>query len=208
MIRINLLNKTTSVQAQGQSISDSGELILSKEETQKQAGLRILILLILPAAVYLYQENILIPDLNGEINQINQEVVKLREYNQKSGPAVAEIKKYEEERKNIEGKIELLNRLAGERSLELELHRFFQRIVPDKTWFNEYVYDQVGGRIVIKAQTFSPQTDIRKLIEEVRANVLFKSVDLTRQQESRFQGQSVEEFELLIMVGKSRESTL
>ena len=102
MIKINLVNKATMAQPQGQMISDSGELILSKEEMQKQAGIRLIVLIILPAAVYLYQENMLIPDMNYEISRMNQELAKLREYNQKSGPAVAEIKKYEEEKKNIE----------------------------------------------------------------------------------------------------------
>jgi len=206
MVKINLVNKSTVQIQQGPTISETGEVILSRDELLKQAGLRIFIMLIFPISLYLYEDYFLIPDMNAAINARSKELTELKAYNQKREPSVSEIKKYGDEKIKIERKIEILNKIARERGREMALHKFFQKAVPDKTWLTEYNYDQARDRITIKGSSFFA-SDIPKLRQEIQSDVMFKSVEVGAQKEGKFQGQSTEDFEMMINLEKINEPT-
>lgn len=204
MIKINLVNKSTVQTQLGPTISDAGDVILTRDEMIKQAGLRVFVMLIFPICLYLYEDYVLIPDMNRANNTKLKELADLRAYNQKREPSVNEIKKYGEEKIKIERKIEILNKIARERGRELTLHKFFQKAVPDKTWLTEYNYNQAKDRITIKGSSFFA-SDIPKLRQEIQSDVMFKSVEVSSQKEGKFQGQSIEEFEMSINLEKVNE---
>ncbi len=204
MVRINLVNKSTVQVQQGPIISDMGEVILTRDELIKQAGLRIFVMLIFPVALYLYEDHFLIPDMNNAINAKTRELAELRAYNQKREPSVSEIKKYGDEKIKIERKIEILNKIARERGRELALHKFFQKAIPDKTWLTEFNYDQGRDRITLKGSAFFA-SDIPKLRQEIQSDVMFKAVEVGAQKEGKFQGQSTEDFEMVINLEKINE---
>ncbi len=204
MIKINLVNKSTVQTQVGPTISDAGELILTRDELFKQAGLRIFVMLIFPMSLYLYEDYVMIPDMNSASSAKTKELEELRSYNQKREPSVSEIKKYGDEKIKIERKIEILNKIARERGRELALHKFFQKAIPDKTWLTEYNYDQSRDRITLKGSAFFA-SDIPKLRQEIQSDVMFKSVEVSAQKEGKFQGQSIEEFEMTINLERANE---
>lgn len=207
MVKINLVNKSTvQIQPSAPLLSDSGEILLTRDELLKQAGMRVFLMLLFPLSLYLYEDYILIPDMNRAINAKSKELAELRAYNQKREPSVSEIKKYGDEKIKIERKIEILNKIARERGRELALHKFFQRAVPDKTWLSEYVYDQGKDKITLKGSSFF-SSDIPKLRQEIQSDVMFKSVEVGAQKEGKFQGQSTEDFEMVINLEKINEPT-
>lgn len=204
MIRINLLNKST-VQAQaGPQISETGEVILTRDEMIKQAGLRVLIVIMFPFFVYVYETFYMVDVWNQKNAQSANKLSSLKKYNEKRGKAVSEIKKYAEEKVKIERKIEILSKISRERGRELELHKFFQKAVPDRTWLTEYNYNQAADKITLKGSTFFA-SDIPKFRQEIQTNVMFKSVEVSSQKEGKFQGQSIEDFELIINLEKFGE---
>ena len=204
MIRINLANKSTFQAQMGPQISDMGEVILTKDEMMKQAGVRVFIIVLFPVLIFLYQDYYLEPDLRQKNSVKERELEDLREYNKKREASVNEIKKYGEEKVNIERKIDILNKINRERGRELELHKFFQRAIPDRVWLTEYNYDQANDKILLKGSSFFA-SDIPKFRQEIQTNVMFKSVEVTEQKEGKLQGQSIEEFEMVINLEKFGE---
>ncbi len=204
MIRINLANKSTFQAQMGPQISEMGEVILTKDEMLKQAGVRIFIIIFFPVMIMLYQDYYLEPDLRQKNSIKERELEDLREYNKKREASVNEIKKYGEEKINIERKIDILNKINRERGRELELHKFFQKAIPDRVWLTEYNYDQSSDKIILKGSSFFA-SDIPKFRQEIQTNVMFKSVEVSEQKEGKLQGQSIEEFEMVINLEKFGE---
>lgn len=204
MIRINLANKSTFQAQMGPQISDLGEVILTRDEMLKQAGVRVFIIILFPVLIMLYQDYYLVPDLRQKNSIKEQELADLKDYNSKREASVNEIKKYGEEKINIERKIDILNKINRERGRELELHKFFQKAIPDRVWLTEYDYDQANDKIILKGSSFFA-SDIPKFRQEIQTNVMFKSVEVSEQKEGKLQGQSIEEFEMVINLEKFGE---
>ncbi len=204
MIRINLANKSTFQAQMGPQISDLGEVILTRDEMLKQAGVRVFIIILFPVLIMLYQDYYLVPDLQQKNSIKEKELADLKDYNSKREASVNEIKKYGEEKINIERKIDILNKINRERGRELELHKFFQKAIPDRVWLTEYDYDQANDKILLKGSSFFA-SDIPKFRQEIQTNVMFKSVEVSEQKEGKLQGQSIEEFEMVINLEKFGE---
>lgn len=185
-------------------ITQEGESIISKEDLQKQAIIRLMILVLFPFGVYAYEEYALIPDLKARNARLTQEVSELSVYNEKRGAAVAEIKKYEDERNKIQKKIKFLNNLSMQRSRELRLHQFFQNTIPPKMWFMNYEYNQPDNKITIVARTLD-RSEINLFRTQLLGNVIFKSAEISRQVNTNDKGVAAVEFELLILLENENE---
>lgn len=95
------------------------------------------------------------------------------------------------------------------RGHEIEIHKFFQKSLPDKLWFDElsYNYDAsktetgASGEIRLKGQSLNA-SDVQKLRNEIKQNLLFNSCEILEQKTVDFEGQKVENFEMKITMGK------
>lgn len=202
MIKINLANKSMASAAASDivvTINEQGELMLTKEELQKQALIRLMIIFLFPFGVYAYEEYSLIPDLKTQQAALQQQQAELVSYNEKREPAVREIKKYEEEKEKIQKKIQFLNNLAKQRGRELSLHQFFQNNTPEKMWLKSYDYDQPGNKIVIIGRTLE-RSEINTMRGLILGNVMFKSAEIVRQSNVTDAGQAAVEFEINILL--------
>lgn len=207
MIKINLANKSMSTASSEvvMNVTGQGEVSFSKEEFQKQAMLRVMIMFLVPFGVYAYEEYSLMPELKARQANLQKEQAELAVYNEKREPAVREIKKYGEEKEKIEKKIQFLNNLAKQRSRELTLHKFFQNNTPPKMWLKSYDYDQPGNKINLVGRTLD-RSEINLFRSAILGNIMFKSAEIAKQNNTTDAGEAAVEFEISILLENPDES--
>ncbi|RYZ89863.1 MAG: fimbrial assembly protein, partial [Proteobacteria bacterium] len=96
MIRINLANPkgmmgtSTAVGASGSDVSAP-----ISEQSRKEGLVKLLVILMLPAALYFYEQTN-IPTIRSELSRKQAKLAELAAFNQKAENAVSEIKKFKE----------------------------------------------------------------------------------------------------------------
>lgn len=157
MIKINLLHSLRETNAPGETSSEGGsplkgflnkfltafrpkgvseEGVESEEEAINPAGIAVKLVLMLGGIGGLfYYESVNIPRLQGDLDAKNQSLQELIDYNQKAASAVAEIKRQEELKIQIEKQIESLDGLSRVRMKYIKALDLIQTNLPDKMWF-------------------------------------------------------------------------
>ncbi|HEY8272100.1 MAG TPA: fimbrial assembly protein, partial [Pseudobdellovibrionaceae bacterium] len=135
MIRINLASiRTMAAATRGTIEGDgAGEVVIS-EEGRKDALVKLLVILIAPMALYLY-ENQNIPTIRNELNRKLASLAELQAFNAKAEDSVKEIKKFKEDEKKIQTRIAVLEKIAKDRFREVKVLDLFQQVIPEKLWF-------------------------------------------------------------------------
>lgn len=210
MIRINLLNQKIRSQVNPQltTIAVNADIVMTRGEIQKQAILRVLVLMLFPGLFYAYDNFIYQEQLNSQFPPIEAKIDELSKFNAAKEKFVNDIKQFEKEGKVIQDKINKINFLDALRGYEIEVHKFFQKTLPQKLWFDDMVYsfDQktengVKGEIRIKGLSHNP-SDIQLLRKAIKENILFTECEIQKQNTVEFEGQRVESFELIVKMEK------
>ncbi len=210
MIRINLLNQKIRSQVNPQltTIAVNADIVMTRDEIQKQAFFRVVILILFPALFYLYDNYYYQDQMNSQFPPLEKKIDDLSKFNAAKEKFVNDIKQFEKEGKVIQDKINKINFLDALRGYEIEIHKFFQKTLPQKLWFDEliYTFDQkseagVKGEIKIKGLSHNP-SDIQLLRKAIKENILFTECEIQKQNTVDFEGQKVESFELIVKMEK------
>lgn len=210
MIRINLLNQRIRSQVNPQltTIAVNADMVMTREEIQKQAILRIAVVIIFPLLFFLYDNYYYQVEMNAQFPPLEARIAELSKFNADKEKYVNDIKQFEKEGKIIQDKINKINFLDALRGYEIEIHKFFQKTLPQKLWFDEMVYtfDQksesgIKGEIRIKGLSHNP-SDIQLLRKAIKENILFTECEIQKSTAMEFEGQKVESFELLVKMEK------
>lgn len=128
MIKINLLKSYTKA-------SDS-EFVATDEGTSSRADAlkKILILLIGPIGLYLYQNFYNIPQLQQQRDELNSQYNQLVEFNQQKEVIAREIAKYEEDKIRLNRQTQFLEKISKERLYPNELVSKIKDYIPDGVW--------------------------------------------------------------------------
>lgn len=111
---------------------------------------RIVIIIIGPAAIYMYELKI-IPELQGKLQQVQNELTETTSFNQSKSGLANEIKKYEEEQLNINGQMNFINKLARDKINEFKLFRHLQNATPESVWINRLEFKD--NELMINAES-------------------------------------------------------
>ncbi|MBV2167465.1 MAG: PilN domain-containing protein [Bdellovibrio sp.] len=135
MIKINLASSASigTGASLGASIGISSDSFLSPDQIRKEAMKRLVLLLVGPLALYIY-ENQNIPAKVADLNAKNQVLTELQSYNSKQAASVAEIKKFKEDEALIEARISALEKIAKDRQREIRVMELLQTVIPEKAW--------------------------------------------------------------------------
>lgn len=132
MIKINLLKSFTSGGSESfaslGASSDRDQLLIDSMK-------RIAIILIGPAALYIY-EGQAIPVLQHKLTTVQNELAETTAFNQSKSGLAAEIKKYEEEQAKINAQMNFINRIARDKINEFKLFQHLQSATPESVWIN------------------------------------------------------------------------
>ena len=192
MIKINLAQARSGPANNASSMSLSGDAILTTGDLQKQGLLRLLILVIFPAALYFYQESTL-PDLVKTRNDKSSQLQKLRSYNQQMERSVQEIKKFKEDEAKIQSRINYLERVSKNRLRQVKIMELIQQIIPEKIWLSRLDANETKLTILGMAMT---DYDVSQFMEGLTKSVYFTDVNLISSGEQVFDGLNVKNFEI------------
>lgn len=135
MIKINLASSASigTGPSLGASLGISSDSFLSPDQIRKEAMKRLVLLLVGPLALYIY-ENQNIPAKVADLNAKNQVLAELQSYNSKQAASVAEIKKFKEDEALIEARISALEKISKDRQREIRVMELLQTVIPEKAW--------------------------------------------------------------------------
>lgn len=210
MIRINLLNSRIRSQVNPQltTIAVNADVVMTRNEIQKQAFLKLGVVFLFPILFYCYDNFYYKEEVNSQLPPLQAKLTELSKFNAAKEKFVNDIKQFEKEGKVIQDKINKINFLDALRGYEIEIHKFFQKTLPQKLWFDEMVYnfDQkmeggIKGEIRIRGLSYNP-SDIQLLRKAIKENILFTECEIQKQNTVDFEGQRVESFELIVKMEK------
>jgi hypothetical protein len=210
MIRVNLLNQKIRSQVNPQltTIAINADLVMTREDIQKQAFFKLGIMVIFPLLFYFYDNYYYQDEVQSKFPPLEQRIDELSKFNAAKEKFVNDIKQFEKEGKLIQDKINKINFLDALRGYEIDIHKFFQKSLPQKLWFDEmaYSFDQksesgVKGEIRVHGLSINP-SDIALLRKVVKENILFTECEIIKQNTVTFENQRAESFEMVIKMEK------
>ena len=199
MIKINLAGQVTSfgggASAAGGAFAGGVEtdgIFMSAEDVRKEAIKRLVIILLFPLGLYVYEMQT-IPGLKARLNGLNQQILALQEYNLKATNSVAEIKKFKEDEAKIQSRIAVLEKLSKDRLREIRVLDLLQQVVPEKVWFTNV---NIGnGKALISGYAMS-DFEISAFMEALSKSIFLVDVNLLSSSEQSVEGTNLKKFEL------------
>lgn len=188
MIRINLLASSAGGGVTGLTVGVSAE----EKEIQRQGGIRLLVILLFPIAIYAY-EYINIPELNARLHSKQNVLDDLKKKNDQAKTAVEEIKNFNEEKNKLQKQIDALDALRKDRQKEVKILDSIQKDIPEKVWLTRIEMKEKekdpsgkdtpnGNKLIIDGMATADQ-ELTSFMETLSKSVFYKSVNLIRSQE-------------------------
>lgn len=190
MIRINLM-KSKIDPVTGGDHSTGGRAVGKSEE--KQAALKIVIILAFPALLYAYESMNLgeltqkVNVLTGQDRQIHQQIEKLKKNAKNPAQLLTE-------QKQIEERLLELKKLAKARVRELKALDFIQSRIPERVWLESVDYKERSFVIQGAAMGDEDLNNFLARIEENRS--FFSDVILRQSKEQKGNKGTVKAFEI------------
>lgn len=107
-----------------------------REQTFIQAAKRLILVILGPLGLFLYEMQAL-PQLQQKVTNVQNEVNETTAFNQSKSGLAAEIRKYEDEQKKINAQMNFVNKIARDKINELKLFQHLQFTTPENVWINK-----------------------------------------------------------------------
>lgn len=203
MIKINLASNTVSAGGGsiGASLGISSDSFMGADEIRKEALKRLVLLLIGPLALYIY-ENQNVPGKVAELNSKNQILAELQTYNAKAADSVAEIKKFKEDEALMEARISALEKISKDRQREIRVLDLLQTVIPEKAWLTRIQVNPT--RVNIQGLALS-DFEVSQFLEALTKSVFLMDVNLVSSSETVTDGVSLKKFEISCLLERANE---
>jgi len=192
MIKINL--KVSGVGSiSGPSGSEINLTMGSEEvEIQKQGFFRLLIILLGPLALYLWQiQNI--PGIQTQLRNKQTIFEELINKNESAKSAVEEIKKYKTDELKLKEQINTIETLRKDRMREVRILDLIQREMPEKMWLTRIEMRENKINITGFAATDSELTQFMDILSK---SIFMQDVNLVRTAEKNIEGSTLKDFSI------------
>lgn len=202
MIKINLLHQN---QPKGPSAGEplsqmDTEDSQYQKEVQKQFLIRVLVVIMAPVGLYLYESNIM-SGLRARQSSLQPQIAELAEFNSKAAEIKAEVEKFKEDEAKIQMRIQALNSLSRQRLNEIKILDFIQQVIPEKVWLSEL--DFKGGEILMVGYAAS-NDEISKFQEVLTKSAFLKNVNLASSKELVVETVPLKQFSITSLVEQAR----
>lgn len=187
MIKINLL---PSLAGAGPTVDESAE---SSDEKIKRKGLtNLFVIFVIPVGLFVYALQVK-PQKVNQITTLNAKLAELTAFNEKEANIVAEISKIKEDERNVQIRIEALQKVTQGRMAEIQMLNLLQNTVKERMWIKDLVINSGAVSIVGVSQN---EVDINLFQEDLTRNVLLKNVFLEESKIIQLDNQNATEFKL------------
>jgi type IV pilus assembly protein PilN len=172
----------------------------SAREIQRKGLSHILLMMILPAFLYVYGMQVK-PEKKREIQVINGQIAELMTFNNKQSAIVAEIQKIEKDEKDVETRISAINNTTIGRLVEVKVLDLLQTIIREKMWLKLI---EVKDNILTLEGLSQTDVDISLFLEDLTKNVLLRDVRLIESKQESFEGLNYSRFKIAAVLEKSK----
>lgn len=192
MIKINLkvsgIGSVSGISGSEVNISMGSEEV----EIQKQGFFRLLIILLGPLALYLWQiQNI--PGIQTQLRNKQTVLEELVNKNESAKSAVEEIKKYKTDELKLKEQINTIENLRKDRMREVRILDLIQREMPEKMWLTRIEMRENKINITGFAATDSELTQFMDILSK---SVFMQDVSLVRTTEKNIEGSTLKDFSI------------
>ncbi|WII73423.1 PilN domain-containing protein [Bdellovibrio sp. 22V] len=203
MIKINLASSASigSSAALSSSLGISSETFLAPDEVRKEALKRLVLLLVGPLALYIY-ENQNIPQKQADLNSKQQVLTELQNYNARAAASVAEIKKFKEDEALMEARIAALEKISKDRQREIRVLDLLQSVIPEKAWVTRIQINP--ERVNIQGLALS-DFEVSSFLEALTKSVFLMDVNLVSSSEVTQEGSTLKKFEISCLLERPNE---
>jgi type IV pilus assembly protein PilN len=196
MIRVNL-----TPSALGTVEDVGGDLGSGSADEIKRKGLtNIAIILLLPAALFLYGMQAR-PDKIRQMGMLQTQIGELQEFNQKEAGIVAEIDKIKEDERKVQQRIDALSQISLGRLVEVKVMDLIQTIIKERMWLLSFEVDD--NKLTIDGMAQS-EIDVTVFLEDLTKNILLSNVRLMESTQEVYEGQNFAKFRIQAMLEKSK----
>lgn len=194
MIKINLAPQAVAGKGSGlgASLGISSDAFLAPDEARKEALKRLVLLLVGPLALIVY-ENQNIPALLTDLDSKKQVLTELQAYNAKQAASVAEIKKFKEDEAIIEARISALEKISKDRQREIRVMDLLQTVIPEKAWLTRI---QINPDSVNVQGVALSDLDVSTFLESLTRSAFLMDVNLVSSTEINQDGMMLKKFEI------------
>lgn len=202
MIKINL------IQGKGSSRGGTEEsTVLSDESSIKKEALkRILIILIFPMGLYVYESQN-IPEKKQVIDRISQQINELKTYNSKLENSAKQIEQFKVEEAQFNTQVQALTKITKSRKIEVKIFSLIQNVIPEKVWLREISIDraaQGSDKNEIRIVGYSATNeDVRKFIEALEKSVYLKKIEPDQSTSVTLPGYGAQSFRNFVIKAES-----
>lgn len=177
------------------------------EASSEQANLnralivRLVILLIGPIGLFVYQDSNL-PPKRAVLANLNAELGVLSQKNQQAAASVAEIKKFEKEEERLKAQIAVIENLQKDRLKEVRVMDYVQREIPEKVWLSRM--GLTDGKMSIEGLA-TGDSELTNFMDGLQGSAYLKDVSLVRSNEINTPETGiVRQFEISCLLERSR----
>lgn len=196
MIRINLMRTIGGVAAAPGTVV-SGQALPG--ELQRRAVLKLLVILLFPVLLYVY-DMITLSVLQGEVDKIRGQIQSVDNRIGAYGDTGPRVEKFQNEKKRLEKQLESLRNLTKNRLREVKTLATLQNIMPERAWLKSIRID--NGYVILGGYSATDEA-FTDLIRALESNVFFSGISVkSTEQESTSNG-SVKKFEIDFRAGKT-----
>lgn len=203
MIKINLASNTSlsSAAPLSSSLGISSDTFLAPDEIRKEALKRLLIILIGPLGLFIY-ENQNVPAKVADLNAKNQVLAELQNYNSRQAASVAEIKKFKEDEALIEARISALEKISKDRQREIRVLDLLQTVIPEKSWLTRVQINP--DKVNVQGLALS-DFEVSQFLEALTKSVFLMDVNLVSSSEITQDGTVLKKFEISCVLERANE---
>ena len=195
MIKINLLPSMVGASSTG---SESAEA--SDEQIKRKGLTNLFVLFVFPIGLFVYALQVK-PQKIAQINSLNAQLAELTAFNEKEAKIVAEISKIKEDERNVQVRIDALQKVAQGRMAEIQMLNLIQSSVKERMWIKEL--GVIAGAISLIGVSQN-EVDINLFQEDLTRNVLLKNVFLEESNIITVDSQNATEFKLKANLEKNK----
>lgn len=200
MIKINLSSSKLAGPAAASGFG-SGESYAIPEEVRKDAFKKLVLLLVGPLALYIY-ENQNVPAKLQILDAKNQTLSQLQSYNEKQAASVAEIKQFKEDEALIETRISALEKIAKDRHKEIRVLDLLQTIIPEKAWLTKVEINPEKINIEGMALT---DYEVSTFLDSLTKSAFLLDVNLVSSSEFSQDGVNLKKYEINCLLERPNE---
>lgn len=178
MIRINLLqNRTDDFVASDVVVPKaSGESGEAATGDQKATALKLIIIILFPAALFGY-EQMNIGDLTAALKKTNKRVAALEADLQAKKVEANKVSHYQKEMSTAENKLNIIRGYTKNRLTEIRSLDILQNLVPEELWLTYISY--IKEEFIIKGETHN-ELNLNQFMQRLEKSGVFTNVLLLR----------------------------